>query len=144
MALLELGEVADAAVFLDSHLAKRVTGHMLVVDAGHMLLTGYNHDATDCPDFGQSALDSPPGGLWPRLNVLAVASQFHVLMPMLGSFGCPVGKYTPRLALRALDEGSLFCTVARIASVVEICHDDFPHLFHDTSLCSAVYPMCAG
>ncbi len=44
VALLEPGEIADAAIFLHSHLARRVTGHMLVVDAGHMLLTGYNHD----------------------------------------------------------------------------------------------------
>jgi hypothetical protein len=34
---------ADAAVLLHSHLAGRITGVMLPVDAGHMLLTGYNH-----------------------------------------------------------------------------------------------------
>ena len=35
--------VADAAVWLNSDLATWVTGVVVPVDAGHMLLTGYNH-----------------------------------------------------------------------------------------------------
>jgi SDR family mycofactocin-dependent oxidoreductase len=41
--LLAPEDVADAAVFLNSSLARRITGHMLTIDAGHMLLKGYNH-----------------------------------------------------------------------------------------------------
>jgi SDR family mycofactocin-dependent oxidoreductase len=36
--------VADAGVWLNSDLAAAVTGVTIPVDAGHMLLTGYNHD----------------------------------------------------------------------------------------------------
>ncbi len=41
--LLPAESVADAAVFLNSHLARSVTGTTLPVDAGHMILTGHNH-----------------------------------------------------------------------------------------------------
>lgn len=41
--LLDPGHIADAAVFLHSAMASKITGIMLPVDAGHMLLTGYNH-----------------------------------------------------------------------------------------------------
>jgi SDR family mycofactocin-dependent oxidoreductase len=44
VSLLDPEDVADAAVFLNSHLARRVTGLVLTVDAGHMLLKGYEHD----------------------------------------------------------------------------------------------------
>lgn len=43
-ALLDPMDIANAAVFLNSDLAARVTGTTLLVDAGHMLLTGYNHN----------------------------------------------------------------------------------------------------
>lgn len=43
-ALLDPMNIADAAVYLHSRLAARVTGVTLPVDAGHMLLSGYNHD----------------------------------------------------------------------------------------------------
>ncbi|MCW2496751.1 mycofactocin-coupled SDR family oxidoreductase [Jatrophihabitans sp.] len=36
--------IADAGVFLNSYLARAVTGVVLPVDAGHMLLVGYNHE----------------------------------------------------------------------------------------------------
>jgi SDR family mycofactocin-dependent oxidoreductase len=36
--------VANAALFLNSHLADAVTGTVLPVDAGHLLLPGYNND----------------------------------------------------------------------------------------------------
>jgi NAD(P)-dependent dehydrogenase (short-subunit alcohol dehydrogenase family) len=36
--------VADAAVFLNSDLARAVTGVAMPVDAGHMILTGHNHN----------------------------------------------------------------------------------------------------
>ena len=38
--------VADAALFLNSHLAAAVTGVVLPVDAGHLILPGYNHRPT--------------------------------------------------------------------------------------------------
>ena len=38
--------VADAALFLNSHLAGAVTGVVLPVDAGHLILPGYNHRPT--------------------------------------------------------------------------------------------------
>lgn len=43
VALLDPSEIADAVIFLHSKYATRVTGVMLPVDAGHMLLTGYEH-----------------------------------------------------------------------------------------------------
>jgi SDR family mycofactocin-dependent oxidoreductase len=43
-ALLDPIDIANAAVFLNSDLAARITGTTLLVDAGHMLLTGYNHN----------------------------------------------------------------------------------------------------
>ena len=36
-------DVADTAVYLNSRLADSVTGVTIPVDAGHLLLTGYNH-----------------------------------------------------------------------------------------------------
>lgn len=39
--------VAEAAVWLNSDLASAVTGATIPVDAGHMLLSGYNHAPTD-------------------------------------------------------------------------------------------------
>lgn len=42
--LLEPERVAHAAVYLNSELAARVTGINISVDAGHTLLSGYNHD----------------------------------------------------------------------------------------------------
>jgi NAD(P)-dependent dehydrogenase (short-subunit alcohol dehydrogenase family) len=36
--------VADAGVWLNSDLAAAVTGVTIPVDAGHLLLTGFNHD----------------------------------------------------------------------------------------------------
>ena len=39
-------DIADAAVFLNSHLARSITGAALPVDAGHMVLTGHNHAPT--------------------------------------------------------------------------------------------------
>lgn len=44
VALLDPMDIANAAVYLHSHLASRVTGHMITVDAGHSLLKGYNHN----------------------------------------------------------------------------------------------------
>jgi SDR family mycofactocin-dependent oxidoreductase len=44
VALLDPMDIANAAVYLHSHLASRVTGHMITVDAGHTLLKGYNHN----------------------------------------------------------------------------------------------------
>jgi len=41
--LLPPEDVADAVVFLNSDLARSVTGVTLPVDAGHMILTGHNH-----------------------------------------------------------------------------------------------------
>lgn len=38
--------VADAALFLNSKLAGAVTGVVLPVDAGHLILPGYNHRPT--------------------------------------------------------------------------------------------------
>lgn len=38
--------VADAALFLNSRLAGSVTGAVLPVDAGHLILPGYNHRPT--------------------------------------------------------------------------------------------------
>jgi SDR family mycofactocin-dependent oxidoreductase len=43
-ALLDPMEIANTAVYLHSDLAAKVTGTMSLVDAGHMLLTGYNHE----------------------------------------------------------------------------------------------------
>jgi SDR family mycofactocin-dependent oxidoreductase len=43
-ALLDPMEIANTAVYLNSDLASKVTGATMLVDAGHMLLTGYNHD----------------------------------------------------------------------------------------------------
>ena len=43
-ALLDPMNIADAAVYLNSGLAARVTGVTMPVDAGHMLLAGYNHE----------------------------------------------------------------------------------------------------
>ena len=43
-ALLDPMEIANTAVYLHSDLAAKVTGTMSLVDAGHMLLAGYNHD----------------------------------------------------------------------------------------------------
>jgi SDR family mycofactocin-dependent oxidoreductase len=43
-ALLDPMNIADAAVYLNSGLAARVTGVTMPVDAGHMLLAGYNHN----------------------------------------------------------------------------------------------------
>lgn len=42
-ALIPADDIADAAVFLNSDLARSVTGAALPVDAGHMILTGHNH-----------------------------------------------------------------------------------------------------
>lgn len=42
--LLDPMNIADAAVYLNSNLAARVTGVTMPVDAGHMLLAGYNHN----------------------------------------------------------------------------------------------------
>jgi SDR family mycofactocin-dependent oxidoreductase len=36
--------IADTALYLNSDLAKQVTGVSIPVDAGHMLLMGYNHE----------------------------------------------------------------------------------------------------
>jgi SDR family mycofactocin-dependent oxidoreductase len=44
--LLPPGVVADAALFLNSRLAGAVTGAVLPVDAGHLILPGYNHRPT--------------------------------------------------------------------------------------------------
>ncbi len=41
--LLPAESVADAAVFLNSHLARAITGVTMPVDAGHMILPGFNH-----------------------------------------------------------------------------------------------------
>jgi SDR family mycofactocin-dependent oxidoreductase len=41
--LLPSDDIADAAVFLNSHLARSITGVTLPVDAGHMILPGFNH-----------------------------------------------------------------------------------------------------
>ncbi|UDH01199.1 mycofactocin-coupled SDR family oxidoreductase [Rhodococcus opacus] len=41
--LLDPSNLADAAVYLNSAMASRVTGVVLPVDAGHMLLAGFNH-----------------------------------------------------------------------------------------------------
>jgi SDR family mycofactocin-dependent oxidoreductase len=38
--------IADAALFLNSRLASHITGAALPVDAGHLLLTGFNHAPT--------------------------------------------------------------------------------------------------
>jgi SDR family mycofactocin-dependent oxidoreductase len=38
--------IADAALFLNSELASAITGVALPVDAGHLLLTGFNHSPT--------------------------------------------------------------------------------------------------
>jgi NAD(P)-dependent dehydrogenase (short-subunit alcohol dehydrogenase family) len=35
--------IADAAVFLNSDLARAITGVVLPVDAGHLLIPGFNH-----------------------------------------------------------------------------------------------------
>jgi SDR family mycofactocin-dependent oxidoreductase len=43
-ALLDPMNIADTAVYLNSALAARVTGVTMPVDAGHMLLAGYNHN----------------------------------------------------------------------------------------------------
>lgn len=42
-ALLDPMEIANTTVYLNSNLAAKVTGTTVLVDAGHMLLTGYNH-----------------------------------------------------------------------------------------------------
>ena len=42
--LLDPMNVADAAVFLHSPLASRITGVALPVDAGHVIMPGYNHE----------------------------------------------------------------------------------------------------
>lgn len=44
--LLPAETVADAGVFLNSDLARAVTGVSIPVDAGHLLLTGFNHAPT--------------------------------------------------------------------------------------------------
>jgi SDR family mycofactocin-dependent oxidoreductase len=44
VSLLDPIDVADTAVYLNSQLAARVTGHMLTIDAGHALMKGYNHN----------------------------------------------------------------------------------------------------
>ncbi len=44
--LIEPEAIADAAVFLNSDLARSITGATLPVDAGHMILTGHNHAPT--------------------------------------------------------------------------------------------------
>jgi SDR family mycofactocin-dependent oxidoreductase len=41
--VLPAEQIADAALYLNSDLAAAVTGVALPVDAGHLLLTGYNH-----------------------------------------------------------------------------------------------------
>ena len=41
---LEPERIADAALWLNSDMASAVTGVTVPVDAGHMLLTGYNHN----------------------------------------------------------------------------------------------------
>jgi NAD(P)-dependent dehydrogenase (short-subunit alcohol dehydrogenase family) len=43
---LEPEVIANAALFLNSHLAETITGAALPVDAGHLLLTGFNHALT--------------------------------------------------------------------------------------------------
>lgn len=43
-AALDPQTVADAALFLNSDLAARVTGAAIPVDAGHLLLSGFNHE----------------------------------------------------------------------------------------------------
>lgn len=43
---LQPDAIADAAVFLSSPLAENITGAALPVDAGHLLLTGFNHTPT--------------------------------------------------------------------------------------------------
>lgn len=42
--LLEPEQIANTAVYLNSPLAQKVTGAVIPVDAGHMLLSGYNHN----------------------------------------------------------------------------------------------------
>jgi SDR family mycofactocin-dependent oxidoreductase len=42
--LLEPTDIANTALFLNSSLAQRITGAIVPVDAGHMLLSGYNHN----------------------------------------------------------------------------------------------------
>lgn len=42
-ALIDPGDIANTALYLNSHLASHVTGITVPVDAGHMLLAGYNH-----------------------------------------------------------------------------------------------------
>lgn len=44
VSLLDPGDIANTAVYLNSDLASRVTGHTVTVDAGHTLLKGYNHN----------------------------------------------------------------------------------------------------
>lgn len=44
VSLLDPMDIGDTAVYLNSRLAARVTGHMLTIDAGHALLKGYNHN----------------------------------------------------------------------------------------------------
>lgn len=41
---LEPSRMADTALYLNSQLAERVTGIVIPVDAGHMLLSGHNHN----------------------------------------------------------------------------------------------------
>jgi NAD(P)-dependent dehydrogenase (short-subunit alcohol dehydrogenase family) len=41
---LEPSRIADTALYLHSQLAERVTGVVIPVDAGHMLLAGHNHN----------------------------------------------------------------------------------------------------
>jgi SDR family mycofactocin-dependent oxidoreductase len=41
---LEPSRMADTAIYLNSELAARVTGVVIPVDAGHMLLSGHNHN----------------------------------------------------------------------------------------------------
>ncbi|MFD8098509.1 SDR family mycofactocin-dependent oxidoreductase, partial [Nocardia fluminea] len=38
--------IADAALFLNSDLASAVTGVTIPVDAGHLILPGFNHAPT--------------------------------------------------------------------------------------------------
>ncbi|MHB8695352.1 MAG: mycofactocin-coupled SDR family oxidoreductase [Solirubrobacteraceae bacterium] len=47
--------MADAALFLNSDLAYAITGIVLPVDAGHLLLTGHNHQPTHLNEHAPQA-----------------------------------------------------------------------------------------